>query len=37
MVDAMLKFLRNMFAVDDSVDGHAAEESFVKIMNMLKR
>jgi hypothetical protein len=36
MVDAMLKFLRNVFTVD-VIEGQALEESFVKIMNMLKR
>jgi hypothetical protein len=36
MVDAMLKFLRNVFAVD-VIEAEALEESFVKIMNMLKR
>jgi hypothetical protein len=36
MIGDMLKFLRNVFTVD-AIEGQALEESFVKIMNMLKR
>lgn len=36
MVDHVLRFLRTVFVIQE-VEDRAMEESFVKIMNMLKR